>query len=67
MLFNSLMFLFVFLPIAMAVYFAVDIKLFGGGQNNSERKQIILNFILVLFSLAFLPGIMSATYGFCCH
>ncbi len=53
MLFNSLMFLFVFLPITMAVYFAVDIKLFGGGQNNSERKQIILNFILVLFSLAF--------------
>ena len=32
MLFNSLMFLFVFLPITMAVYFAVDIKLFGGAE-----------------------------------
>lgn len=31
MLFNSLVFLFVFLPIVMAVYFAVDIKLFGRG------------------------------------
>lgn len=39
MLFNSLMFLFVFLPIAMAVYFAVDIKLFGGGRTILKENR----------------------------
>lgn len=53
MLFNSLIFLFVFVPVSIVCYAMLDLKLFGGGQYNLNKKQTILNAYLVVVSLGF--------------
>lgn len=52
MLFNSLTFLFIFLPTAILSYYLIDIKLWSKSENQ-KWKQLILNSLLTGFSLCF--------------
>lgn len=52
MSFNSLIFLFIFLPTTLIAYYICDLKLCGG-YKSAEKRQITLNLILLFFSIAF--------------
>lgn len=53
MLFQSVTFLFLFLPAVLIVYSVFDRKICVGQGFSSSHRQDILNLVLVIFSLAF--------------
>lgn len=53
MLFNSLIFMFIFLPTILFIYYVIDIRMRGRRQSNPNKRHLVLISILVFFSIAF--------------
>lgn len=53
MLFNSLIFLFIFLPAALIIYYLCDLKMFRKEDEQLQKRQTAQNVILIIFSFSF--------------